>query len=207
MNTETFWANDIMVLLSIQGLNKYIPSTEYTLEENLNAIVRLSIIVSVILSLYYKETNYLGLIVLALTVTYIVYKYYNRTDKYIENFEDTSNEVLPTENNPFMNVLQDDYVFRPERTIPKDILCNPEIKEEIEDNFEKGLVDIDVFGRKNSQRQYYTVPVTTIPNKQTELANWLYKTPSTCKEENGFQCVGNNNYDLRQSSLFRNPLI
>ena len=106
-----------------------------------------------------------------------------------------------------MNVLQDDYVFRPEGTIPKDILCNPEIKEEIEDNFEKGLVDIDVFGRKNSQRQYYTVPVTTIPNKQTELANWLYKTPSTCKEENGFQCVGNNNYDLRQSSLFRNPLI
>ena len=58
MITETFWANDIMVLLSINGLNKYIPSTKYTLEENLNAIVRLSIIISVILSLYYKETNY-----------------------------------------------------------------------------------------------------------------------------------------------------
>ena len=207
MITEIFWANDIMVLLSINGLNKYIPSTKYTLEGNLNAIVRLSIIISVILSLYYKDTNYLGLIILALIMTYIVHKYYNRKEKYIENFEDVSNEVLPTEDNPFMNVLQDDYLYRPERTIPKDILCDPEIKEEIKNNFEKGLVDIDVFGRKNSQRQYYTVPVTTIPSKQKELANWLYKTPPTCKENNGFQCVGNNTNDLRQSSSFRNPLI
>jgi len=207
MSTETFWANDVMVLLSVDGLDKYIPSANYTLEENLNAIVRISIIVSVILSLYYKKAHYIGLIVLALISTYIVEKYYNRENKYIEKFESTINEVQPTENNPFMNVLEDDYLYRPDRTIPKDILCDPVIKAKIENDFDKGLSDVDVYGRANSQRQYYTVPVTTIPNKQKKFANWLYKTPPTCKENNGFQCVGNNHNDLRQSSSFRNPLI
>ena len=207
MSNETFWSNDIMVLLSIDGIHKYIPSTKYTLGENLNAIVRVSIIISIILTLFFKETNYLGLIVLALVGTYITDKYYNQKDKYIENYKNNTDEVLPTENNPFMNVLQDDYIIRPERTIPDNISCNPEIKGDIEDNFDKGLTEVDVYGRANSQRQYYTVPVTTIPNKQTEFANWLYKTPPTCKENNGFQCVANNNYDLRQSSSFRNPLI
>ena len=207
MSNESFWSNDITVLLSINSLRKYLPSTEYTLEENLNAIMRLGIIISVILCLFLKETNYLWLILLTSIITYMVYKHYDKKDKYIENFKNTTNVVYPTENNPFMNVMEDDYISRPNRTIPKDILCDPEIKKAIEENFNKGLSDIDVFGRKNSQRQYYTVPVTTIPNKQKEFAEWLYKTPPTCKENNGFQCVANNTDDLRQSSSFRNPLI
>ena len=41
----------------------------------------------------------------------------------------------------------------------------------------------DVFERENSQRIFYTMPITTVPNKQTEFANWLYKTGPTCKEK------------------------
>ena len=29
---------------------------------------------------------------------------------------------------------------------------------------------------------FYTVPIRTVPNDQTEFANWLYKTGPTCKE-------------------------
>jgi len=59
--------------------------------------------------------------------------------------------------------------------------------------FSKGLFkDINsLYNNENSQREFYTTPNTSIPNKQGELANWLYKVPPTCKEGNGFQCVGN----------------
>jgi len=63
----------------------------------------------------------------------------------------------------------------------------------------------DIFNRNNSQREYYTMPVTTNPNHQTDFANWLYKTPMTCKDGNGYQCVANNanivNSDARNLEL------
>ena len=62
----------------------------------------------------------------------------------------------------------------------------------------------NIFSKNNSQRQFYTTPVTTIPNDQKSFANWLYKTPPTCKENNGNQCVANNYYNLKQNSNFKN---
>jgi hypothetical protein len=35
----------------------------------------------------------------------------------------------------------------------------------------------------SSQRNYFTMPWTTIPNKQDEFARWLYLSPKTCKED------------------------
>ena len=49
----------------------------------------------------------------------------------------------------------------------------------------------DLFGKNNSQRQFYTVPGNSIPNDQDKFAKWLYSTPKTCKEGNGFQCAAN----------------
>jgi hypothetical protein len=88
----------------------------------------------------------------------------------------------PTKDNPFMNPPITDFSkeFSPSA-------CNADdedIKDMIEDNFNADLYrDLDdLFDIKNSQRQFYTVPVTSIPNAQDEFANWLYKTPMTCKD-------------------------
>ena len=35
----------------------------------------------------------------------------------------------------------------------------------------------DVFGKRNSQRQFYTMPNTEVPNSQDEFAKWLYGKP------------------------------
>jgi hypothetical protein len=43
----------------------------------------------------------------------------------------------------------------------------------------------DVWERENSQRMFYTVPIQTVPNSQTDFANWLYKTGPTCHENSG----------------------
>ena len=44
----------------------------------------------------------------------------------------------------------------------------------------------DVFGKMNSQRQFYTMPNTKIPNAQDDFAKWLYANPKTCKEDQEF---------------------
>ena len=46
----------------------------------------------------------------------------------------------------------------------------------------------DLYGKNNSQRQYYTMPATTMPNDQTAFAKWCYNTGPTCKER-GLYCA------------------
>lgn len=99
----------------------------------------------------------------------------------------------PTVDNPFMNVTMKDYmnfdekgfvVNRPPACDPND----PEIKKMMDETFSNNLYkDVsDVFGKNNSQRNYFTMPWTTIPNKQDEFARWLYLSPKTCKEDQDY---------------------
>jgi hypothetical protein len=87
----------------------------------------------------------------------------------------------PTKDNPFMNPPVTDFG---KENIP--VACNSDdedIKKNIERNFNVDLYrDLDdLFDNKNSQRVWYTIPVTSIPNDQESFANWLYKTDYVCK--------------------------
>jgi hypothetical protein len=93
---------------------------------------------------------------------------------------------MPTENNPFMNPTADEFN---NGEIPA--ACNvddeevPDIKIKQQDFFNKDFYrDMsDLFDIKNSQRQFYTI-THDYPNDQQAFAEWLYKTPQTCKENN-----------------------
>lgn len=91
----------------------------------------------------------------------------------------------PTADNPLMNTPAIDYG---NQDIP--VACNAnddEIKDEIVTSFNKDLFrDIDeLFDKENSQRQFYTVPNTAVPNNQRAFAESLYKLPTEtiCKED------------------------
>ena len=109
-----------------------------------------------------------------------------------ENFKDMLNIKTcsnPNTNNPFMNPLVYD-----SRT--RDRACDsvkPETQEQIEYEYNKYCIkDIsDIYNHNSGRRQFYTVASTTYPNNQGAFANWLYKTPPTCKEGNGAQCIAN----------------
>jgi hypothetical protein len=109
-----------------------------------------------------------------------------------ENFKDILNIKTcsnPNTNNPFMNPLVYD-----SRT--RDRACDsvkPETQEQIEYEYNKYCIkDIsDIYNHNSGRRQFYTVASTTYPNNQGAFANWLYKTPPTCKEGNGAQCIAN----------------
>ena len=91
----------------------------------------------------------------------------------------------PSNNNPFMNPNITEY-----NNGMAPMACNIEdedIAENISVNFNKDLyrnID-DLFDKKNSQRQFYTLPSTGIPNNQREHANFRYKIRYSYKEDQG----------------------
>jgi len=86
----------------------------------------------------------------------------------------------PTVDNPFMNACVNDFNSE---NVP--VACNADddvINHDMEIKFNEDLYrDIeDVFDKKNSQRQFYTI-ANNIPNDQEAFARWCYKFPATCK--------------------------
>ena len=94
---------------------------------------------------------------------------------------------LPTDENPFMNPMITDYGTTNTKKKICDYYNNKAIHKMVDDKFLDGLYqDVnDIFGKNNSQREFYTVPVTSLPNDQENFAKWLYSTPVSCS-------IGNN---------------
>ena len=215
---EPFWYEDITVLFEPTKLKKYIPLKSYSKEEKLNSIVRLGFYISLLFLVFTFNINYLFIAIFCLVLTLIIYsneseKKVKKNKKHIENYDNIKNDklykknnikvdnyledcILPSDENPFMNVLLTDKRDR------KPACKTKKIKKLVDNKFSQGLYkDINsVYDRENSQREYYTMPSTTIPNNQGDFANWLYMTPKTCKEGNGNQCVGNNRERLNGNS-------
>ena len=87
----------------------------------------------------------------------------------------------PTADNPYMNIVFSDYLDA--ANVPEP--CNSDQTNDDAQHLYNSTVyrNIeDVYERQNSQRLFYTLPITTIPNKQGEFADWLYKTGPQCKE-------------------------
>ena len=127
---ETIWVKDINVLIKKENLFKYIQLNSYTNYEKINATMRLKLYLSVLLSFLYKNLNYLFIFIICGIVTYLMYinedkKEVEKFEKNIENYENIDKDpdikkhkinhkkylrkcVLPTRNNPFMNVLPTD---------------------------------------------------------------------------------------------------
>lgn len=216
-----YWFNDLNELINFNKLKYFIPQNDMLYEDKTNALVRLSIYIGIILSFMKKNYLFMYIPIITMIISYILYltrkvdkeskkklsdrgiNYndddisYNTSnlplnnDKNIkEEFNNCDNCVKPTKSNPFMNPLPFDDRLRNEAC--SDV--NPETKMMVEKYFNNGLYRpvSDIFGKENSQREFYTVPNTKFPNNQTQFANWLYKTPRTCKEGNGNQCVANN---------------
>jgi hypothetical protein len=212
---DPFWFDDIKILFNKNRLTEFFPVKDHTLAEKLNSIVRFALYVSIVIFFYHNNPKYLSIVVGAALITVYIYK--NRTIEGLENVDKDifdKKEVTctrPTLDNPFMNVTMKDYMnIDPEthRIVERAPACNvndPAVKKEIDSYFNNNLFkDVnDVFGKMNSQRQFFTMPWTTIPNAQDEFAKWLYKSETTCKENQDY-CVGYE--DIRSKrQIFGNP--
>jgi len=195
---DKFWTEDTSVLIKKDRLIEFVPTKDMNRDERLNALARFSVYIGIILMLYYAKAwpLYIPVIGLAFTVFLKKTQPTQKTPpKYPTNetpHPDDPNPFIPSEqpvcipptlNNPFMNVLLNEYVDNPIRPSA----CEYEdVKEDLESNFHYNLyqdIGDNVWEKNNSQRQFFTMPYTTIPNNQGDFANWLYKTGPVCKQD------------------------
>ena len=192
---DDFWSNDYKILFVKDNLTKFIPNIEMTNIEKLNSLMRLGIYLGLALFIFTGKSEYLLIIVIVAFFTYFLYKYQQDNIELFFNSLQNSNfnkiqkslmkkksDIQPTVDNPMMNIN----LITDDKTKEKAPISwnNDELKEEIEDKYNYNLYrDVgDLYGKSNSQRQFYTMPSTTIPNNQTSFAKWCYSTGPTCKE-------------------------
>lgn len=198
-----FWGKNPQILFRRDRLTSFFPSPKLSKGENLNAVVRLLSYISIVLILYTKNSQYLLLPFGSLLVTYIIFYMYPNKEELeelfhspevnnpqcpIDNDSDIAEEcILPTIDNPFMNFnyITDDYHRKPAcKAFLYDDEESQAIREEVDDSFNSKLYrdTSDLYSKRNSQREFFTMPWTSWPNDQTTFAKWLYKTGPTCKE-------------------------
>ena len=120
-------------------------------------------------------------------------KYYGSQNKNIndtkinysmDDFEKYEKEIArkPTIDNPFMNPLQTDFNIEnpPVASNADDTEISNDINTKFNDNLFRDVSD--VFGRENSQRQFYTVPQMNPPDTHA-FAMWLYGNQNVCKTD------------------------
>jgi hypothetical protein len=235
MSSDSIWINNFGIILSKPV--DFFPTRTQSIEERLNSIVRLSLYISIMLSIYHSKIKYLSIFIFVLFLTYIIYT--NQVNQNIStselvvsvqpNTNFTSIEKLdgtintnsvspelkvttctkPTVDNPFMNFTMKDYMtFDSNGDIknraPACDINDPKIKKLSDASFDNNLYkDVsDVFGKINSQRNFYTTASTSIVNDQETFSNWLYKTPYTCKEDQD-ACINGNFEDLRSNRFIQ----
>jgi len=100
--------------------------------------------------------------------------------------------TIPSPRNPFMNVLVDEVKYSPTRPAAVSV-DTPVVKATLDEFFRVNWFSdpTDVFGKTQNQRQFITMPSTTIPNDRESFQDWLYKIPGkTCKEGGRDACLG-----------------
>ena len=193
---DKFWLNDYKILFEKERLADFFPTITMTMIEKLNAIMRLAIYLSIALYIVSGNYHYLYIMIIVGLITYFIATtqkdnmelFFNSIKESNENLLQKSvieniTDIKPTVDNPFMNINL--ITDNKEKEPAPPSWNNNDLQKKIESDFDYNLYrDVgDLYGKSNSQRQYYTMPSTTIPNNQTSFAKWCYQVGPTCKEK------------------------
>lgn len=205
---DQFWTDNVEILWSGKRWKEFFPREQDTYEEKLNSVMRATLYISLVLIIMYMNLGYIWVALGGIILTIFLYENHRSSkETFIVNNEELTpanftplkkgvkQYVEPTPDNPMMNVDLTDYRKRPNRESLSKIAeaDDPEMKKAVDSAFyDRIFRDVsDVYSTVAAERNFYTVPVTTIPNDQKAFAEFCYGTPPTCKEGNGFQCMQN----------------
>lgn len=224
MNQNIFWLNKPEILLNNAYIFDIVPSNTNDIYENLNAITRFVIIVTIISYILTNNEKLITYFIMSIICILLIYFYYKNKDNRSREGFSSKNEFInslknmtsvvtesnpeftsPTKNNPMMNVLMTDYVDNPQKpealpsfnkTVEK--VVNEKVKENLDKRLFQNLGDEIQF--EHFMRNFNTMPWSTIPNDQTAFAQFCYGGMKSCKEvdNDGLTCMKNNErYILR----------
>lgn len=200
MSSEQIWYDNLGGFINAYNYFVILPASDMTFEEKINALLRLFIYIGLVFTLVFANLKYMFFGIIAAVVSVLIVEFDKRRKKKVEQFLATKdlavvNDTLcvrSTVDNPFMNPSIADITYNPTRPPACDI-SDQGVQELVENNFNKRLFkDVgDLYSKMASQREFYTVASTTIPNDQMQFAEWLYGSGMTCKEGNGLMCALN----------------
>jgi len=181
-----YWFNNISILF--QNTNEFFPKKEFNRIHKVNSIARLSIYYGLLICLLRLDTKYLSLSFCLLLLSYYL--------GYVDTFESTVNNqnnkkkcTEPTESNPFMNFILGDQMINPNK--PAACHVDSVRKDQIKKYRLSAYPDPkDLFGKVVTDRNFYTMPSTTIVNDQESFAKFVYGDFGKCKSE-GKDCLKN----------------
>lgn len=198
--SEKIWYEDLSGFITIDNYFVVFPTSNMTFNQKVNALVRLFIYVGLIFAILTSNPKYMFFGIIAAVVSVIMIEFDTYQKKKIDTFLEKKDLAVmdgaicarSTVDNPFMNPSVVDIAYNPTRPAACNV-TNASVQQQIENNFNKRLFKDtgDLFGKMASQREFYTVPSTTIPNNQIGFAEWCYGSGATCKEGNGFACSRN----------------
>lgn len=175
MTKNTLWIDDPMnVLFDLDKLFLIIPDRSDSMNEQVNSFTRFILLYGGVLSVYKKSWDpLLWAGVMAMLVLGMLMWFSKKRDVASTS---TSQENPVSAKNPFGNPV-----------VGSDDTPQGQVFPESDALFIENLPldEWDIYGKNNSQRQFFTLP----PNDQTSFAEWLYKPKDTCKT-NPSQCTG-----------------
>jgi len=188
-----FWTQDPAILMRHDQLQVW-PANDMNSNAKLNAITRLVVLLTIAAFAMTFKLKFLA--VGALTIVgLVVYQSATKRPPLREAFtpQELKEHTVPTDKNPMMNVLLPEINADPHRKpalkayLPEtDDLIKAKVKARISKE-----VDPRVFRGTNdeldleySMRNFYTMPNTTVPNKQEDFAEFCYGDMISAKEGN-----------------------
>lgn len=184
-----FWLDDPSILFKHNVITQIIPSTDYSFNENLNAITRLIILITLLAFILFKHFI---IIILSLVILCII-MFYHKYPLNKETFHDYDilNSTVDISQNPFNNSLLNhnmgNYLkkikIEPDTSYGKTPSYEIEYNEEIEETMHNNVKNIikennkdnsdidnifknttDLMDFDHHMRQFYIEPVNNTPN-------------------------------------------
>ena len=179
----SFWLDNPFIL--IEKKEEFYPNKNMTSIEKANAIARLGIYFAILIYLLNIDSRWLVLSFILILFSIGIYK----TESFILDNNDC---VKPTLNNPYMNFTLGDLIGNPTRKKACDIA---KVREDQIKLFRtdlktgKQIIDNnDLYKTNINDRNFYTMPSTTIVNDQTGFAKFVFGDFGRCKSE-GQDCL------------------
>jgi hypothetical protein len=195
-NTNKLWFEEPSIL--VNEWKHFFPTNNLSRNQKINAIARFGIYYAILILLFKQSSKWLSISIVLVTIScYLGYYESFENDLPIEKKEKCT---PPTKNNPFMNFTLGDYISNPDRpnACPFD-----KVKDDIRNEFRKDIVPdpADLWGKNISDRQFFTMPWTTLTNDQSGFAKWLYGDSGECKNL-GKNCDKNRDNRYHQSRYY-----
>lgn len=193
------WFSDPTLLFDKEYIMEVIPNYEWDKNRNINALTRLIVFLTVIMSIVLQRLSVPIIGVISILLVYIIFK----SDGKKESFS-LSNDTAKIEwKNPLNNLLAGDGKEKKEAPLAynNDDAINKSVEKMVQKtnptfkNIDKKLFkDLgEKFEFDRSMIPFNSAPNTHIPNDQNLFANFLYGDMVSGKEGNKFKLMGRTN--------------